>query len=438
MKKVYTRLLFTCISLLTAIVMIASVSYAWLVLSKSPAVNGISVLLGGGQSILLAPDMTETVTTADGQKQTVHYPGKFSNTLDFSGYETYDYLKKVGALTPVSSADGRYWMIPEYEEDGTLKEIGDFQVDKTLSYANQEKQGGYVYLDFWMVSPGSAYDVRVSTDVKSGRGSFLAELPGVSEQGDGSLTLTDPQNIVASSARVGFLVNGDQAGTEDMEAYTKSTDYQSSYKKLLGVYQRQGETYDPLQPSSFSIYEPNATLHPAEDTENGSYVLTKPLKYLPFQEKTEETALDPSILSVQKTNVWKKNDSGKDTILNEMFQAGVAEKKDLTKETAADWFYGTYLQNQVEQYLTSGVFLPDTEALYETAEQGAVTKESVQAMQTAGASDGAVITRLERNTPQRVRMYIWLEGQDADCRSDTMAVKGSAIVVKLELAGATG
>ena len=48
------------------------------------------------------------------------------------------------------------------------------------------------------------------------------------------------------------------------------------------------------------------------------------------------------------------------------------------------------------------------------------------------------ITKLERNTPQRVRMYLWLEGQDADCRSDSTSVKASAIVVKLELAGATG
>ena len=81
------RLFFTCISLLTAVVMIATVSYAWLVLSGSPSVNGISVLIGGGQSILLAPDLTQEIEV-DGQKVTIHYPGKFSNTLDFSKYDT--------------------------------------------------------------------------------------------------------------------------------------------------------------------------------------------------------------------------------------------------------------------------------------------------------------------------------------------------------------
>ncbi len=435
MKKVYTKLFFTCISLLTAVVMIASVSYAWLVLSKSPAVNGISVLLGGGQSILLAPDMTETVEI-NGKKQVVHYPGKFSNTLDFSGYETYDYLKQVGALAPVSSADGQYWMIPRYEEDGTLKPLEEFQVDDTLALANQSEGGGYVYLDFWMVSPGSSYDVRVSTDVKSGQGSALAELPRVTE--DGALTLSAPQNIVAASARVGFLVNQDPAGTGAMQAYTESADYQSSYKKLLGVYQNPGEDSDPVRQNTFSIYEPNATVHPAENTEDGTYLLTRPLRYLPFQKKIEETALDPAILSVQKENSWKENEQGTGTVLEEMFQAALAKKPDLKKDTAGSWFYGTYLQNRPEQYLTSGVFLPDTAALYRLAENGVVSRDTVQTLRTAGASDGAVITKLERNTPQRVRMYLWLEGQDADCRSDSTSVKASAIVVKLELAGATG
>lgn len=436
MKKVYTKLFFTCISLLTAVVMIASVSYAWMVLSKSPAVNGISVMLGGGQSILLAPDVTETVEV-NGKKQVVHYPGKFSNTLDFSGYETYDYLKQVGALTPVSSADGQYWMIPQYEEDGTLKALEEFQVDDTLAYANRSENGGYVYLDFWMVSPGSSYDVRVSTDVKSGQGSVLAELPRVEEK-DGALTLADPQNIVAASARVGFLVNQDVAGTADMTAYTESADYQGSYKKLLGVYRKQGEACDPVQENTFRIYEPNATLHPAEDTEDGAYLLTRPLSYLPFEKRIEETDPDPAALAVQKENSWKENEQGTGTVLEEMFQAALVKKPDLKKDTAGSWFYGTYLQNRPEQYLTSGVFLPDTAALYDLAEDGKVSADTVQTLRTAGASDGAVITKLLRNTPQRVRMYIWLEGQDADCRSDSTSVKASAIVVKLELAGATG
>lgn len=443
MRKVYIRLFFTCISLLTAVVMIATVSYAWLVLSGSPSVNGISVLIGGGQSILLAPDLTQEVEV-DGQKVTVHYPGKFSNTLDFSKYETYNYLNEVSALSPVSSADGHYWLIPQYDEDGNLAE--QFAVDDSLSHGNQTSGGGYVYVDYWLVSPGSEYDVRVSMDEKHGRGSYLVELPPVEKAEDGSLQLADSQNVTAASARVGFLVNTDKESTADMTAYTKSKAYQKAYTKLLGVYQKAGEAYDPADPvmtkNRFTIYEPNGTLHPLNAQMEGGYQITKPLQYDPWTKETKEVDLDPSILAVQKENQWISNKVGSSR-LQQMFQAAVSGKGDLTQEQAAEYFYKTYLQNQVEQNLTAAAFIRDTSALYSAdttlayPDETLVGADTVEALETAGASDGAVITRLERNVPQRIRMYIWLEGQDGDCRSDTQAVKGAAISLKLELAGST-
>lgn len=423
--------------------MIATVSYAWLVLSGSPSVNGISVLIGGGQSILLAPDLTQEVEV-DGQKMTVHYPGKFSNTLDFSKYDTYNYLNEVSALSPVSSADGHYWLIPQYDEDGNLAE--QFAVDDSLSHGNQTSGGGYVYVDYWLVSPGSEYDVRVSMDEKHGRGSYLVELPPVEKAEDGSLKLVDSQNVTAASARVGFLVNTDKESTADMIAYTESKAYQKAYTKLLGVYQKAGEAYDPADPvmtkNRFTIYEPNGTLHPLNAQMEGGYQVTKPLQYDPGMKETKEVDLDPSILAVQKENQWISNKDGSSR-LQQMFQAAVSGEGDLTQEQAAKYFYKTYLQNQVEQNLTAAAFIRDTSALYNAAttlaypDETLVGAETVEALETAGASDGAVITRLERNVPQRIRMYIWLEGQDGDCRSDTQAVKGAAISLKLELAGST-
>ena len=51
---------------------------------------------------------------------------------------------------------------------------------------------------------------------------------------------------------------------------------------------------------------------------------------------------------------------------------------------------------------------------------------------TAGATEDAVIVRLERNVPQRIRVFIWLEGQDADC---TGAAENLRFAVNLQLAG---
>ena len=66
---------------------------------------------------------------------------------------------------------------------------------------------------------------------------------------------------------------------------------------------------------------------------------------------------------------------------------------------------------------------------------GKVSSENVEKVATAGAADNAVIVTLERNVPQRVRMYIWLEGQDGDCVN---SVAGKNIAINLELAGSNG
>ena len=58
----------------------------------------------------------------------------------------------------------------------------------------------------------------------------------------------------------------------------------------------------------------------------------------------------------------------------------------------------------------------------------------VAQLKTAGATDDVYIIELERNVPQRIRMFIWLEGQDVDC---TNVTELSSLMLYLELAGST-
>ena len=431
MKKVYIKLFFTVVSLLVSATMVFSVSYAWLVLSKSPAVNGISVMIGGGKTILLAADMTKTVTDEKGNTQEVHYPGKFSDNLNLSSCDTYSYLNECSGLMPVSTADGRYWMIPEYNEDGELLPVEQFTVDDQLSFANRNEGGCYIYLDFWVVSPGSAYDLHVSTDKQTMQGSYLIELPDVKSVQDGRFTLANPQRIVPASARVGFLVSGENAHDADMTAYMESADYNDRYGRLLGIYQAPGQKADPVQTTSFTIYEPNGMLHPSDAIEEGSYQITQPLG---FTQQIQETDVSDR-LTVQNESCWNKTETGLQ--LEQIFQAAIIEKTGLTAVKAKDYFYRTVLQGQVSPYLSTGLFIKDTEALYySAASDGCVSQSDVKGLRTAGASDGAVIARLERNVPQRIRMYVWLEGQDADCQNASI-VSASQIALKIELAGST-
>ena len=432
MKKVYTKLFITVISLLVSSTMVLSVSYAWLVLSKSPAVNGISVMIGGGKTILLAADMTATVTDEEGTR-VVHYPGKFSDNLNFSSCDTYSYLNECSGLMPVSTADGRYWMIPEYDEDGELLPVKQFTVDDQLAFANRDEGGCYMYLDFWVVSPGSAYDLHVSTDKQTLQGSYFIELPDVKSVQDGRFTLANPQGIVPASARVGFLVSGEKADSADMTAYLESADYDDRYSGLLGRYQEPGQKADPVQMTSFTIYEPNGMLHPSDAIKAGSYQITQPLGYDPFTQQIQERTVS-EYLTVQNQSSWTKTETGLQ--LEEIFQAAIIEKTGLTAVKAKDYFYRTALQGQVSPYLSTGLFVKNTEALYSAASDGFVSQSAVEGVQTASASDGAVIARLERNTPQRIRMYVWLEGQDADCQN-TSIVSASQMALKIELAGST-
>ena len=84
MTKKYSKLIIALISLLVAFSVVVVTTYAWVTLSNNPVADGIQVTIGGGGTILIAPDMTEQV---DGV--TYHYPGVFEGQINFSQWENY-------------------------------------------------------------------------------------------------------------------------------------------------------------------------------------------------------------------------------------------------------------------------------------------------------------------------------------------------------------
>lgn len=432
MKKIYMKLAASAFSIVISLTMVVGATFAWMVLSQSPVVNGISMSIGGGRTIMLAPDLTQAVTDENGNEIIVHYPGKFESILNFSDYETYDYLKELDGLSPVSTADGLYWILPSYDETtGLLRPYDQFLVDGTLDYANMTENvnGNYVYLDFWVVSPGAEYDLHIATDVKKNIGSYLIELPGVEEAEDGTLQLAKTEGLVEAVARVGFLVNTDNVGTEAMNAYTESEQFDDRYSSLLGNYQKKGEKV--TGDYQFTIYEPNGTKHPSDDLPDGDYIITKPLRYNPYGNSIAEENIE-NIVTVQDANNWKTLNDGSQ--FEQIFKAAIANKGKLTPEKAAAVFYQEYLQGQVGAYVNSGKFFQRTDALYGAAEDGLVNTKN-HSLAKAGATDDVIITTLQPNTPQKIRMYIWLEGQDADCVNNG-SITISGFCLNLELSGA--
>ena len=428
-KKAYIKIACTAAALLCAMAMIVMSSYAWLTASTSPVAEGIQVAVGGGSTILLAPDLVNN--------EGVHYPGAFGATLRLDDLLDAD---AHSGLTPVSTADGLNWYLPVYytEDDpevragtakaGDLKPYDQFLCDERLTYANlpvddeRAAKGSYLYADFWVVSPSSRYELRVSTsNDASGAGSYVVDLPQVVETED-SFAMQTPEYPASESLRVGFLVN-QNAAAESAAAYAADGGDQR-YTTLRGGYQEAGKQVQPaFSYNTFHIYEPNGSSHTAQG-ETG-YIATYPLG----RNDTSVTGIPVGgRLSVQMAGQWEENK------VNDLFTASVQQAGDTA--TAADvqaQLYKTLAGRS--DYVKKGQFIQNTDQLYTSMrEDHTVLRDTLEKMDKAGANESNSIVTLERNVPQRIRMFIWLEGQDADCVSGASV---SGFAMRIELAGRT-
>ena len=441
--KRYAKLHVSALLLLISIVMVVAISYAALTISTNPVVEHIKVSIGGSDTILVAPDVT--YVAEDGT--VYHFPGTFTDNMNFSDYAQYDYLKNVAGLMPVSTADGLTWYIPTYYDindpevkkglafDGQLRPTTDFIADSALQHANlnpvnedQARQGHYIYLDFWVVAPVDGYKLRVSTG-KNGNGTYVIDMLDVEtvETEDGiTYTLTGVNQQTAACVRLGFLVNEDGLIDNTMLHYSASEYFNTSYTRLKGVYNTPGMGALYGASNKFTIFEPNGDMHPSADGEtvvDGSYVITEPLGQGGIPTSVSDR------LSVQLANRWHM--AGNDYLISQMFQTYL-RSKNLSKETEAslkDGFYKDYL---LYPYLTKGNFIANTGALYSAATYNVVTDLQLRGLTQAGATEDVYLTELTGGVPQRIRMFIWLEGQDVDC-INSAATGGLAI--NIELAG---
>ena len=450
MRKVYTKLIVMALALTLAVTVVIMSSYAWLVLSGNPAVTGIQVAIGGGNTILTAPNIQEV----DKDGNVYSYPGYFSDKLNFGQVKEYEYLRNLGSLTPVSTYNGIDWFLPTYYSgsdpevqngkipSGYIKDISEFTVESELEHANLSKkekdkisEGSYIYLDFWVVAPGGDYTLRVSTGEGTDvGGSFVVDLmePTESETVTG-YKLEAPEGSAAAAVRVGFLANDVGLTDNTMKYYSESKYFDERFHSLRGVYKEPSTGTAYLDADRFTIYEPNGDLHPAHKDLNGHYVETSPLALV--QGSTIERSIRDRV-TVQRTSSWAVEGDATEVFVEQLFQTALykMDVKDMTPLEIMDKFYGNYLQGQISPYIQKGDFIKETSELYQTLRNNnnMVTKEQLQNLEHAGATDGIYIIKLERNVPQRIRMFIWLEGQDVDCVKIDDA---TCFAVNIELAG---
>ena len=442
MRKIYTKLIAVIFELALAISVVVMSSYAWMVLSGNPAAEGIQITIGGGNTILVAADLTKEVGGV-----VYHYPDTFRGTLNFGQHESYRFLNDLGNLTPVSTADGLNWFLPAYYDltdqevldgtvlSGSLKDIDEFRLDDTLKYANLSNaeeelaaDGSYMYLDFWVVSPGEEYTLRVSSG-EDGNGSFAIDLMQAEEKSEG-YTLVSASSA-AECVRVGFLVNPDEVTDNTMKIYQNEPSYSEQYRKLRGAYMEPEGDQVYAFDYRFTVYEPNGDSHSNAAVANGSYAVTRPIG-LAGGKAYQADIRDR--LTVQKSSTWKTAENGVGTQIEQRFQTALREPsfQGVPESELAEKFYSEYLGDQVSPYVEQGRFLKKTETLYQAVAGSVAGAEYLTEEYVAGATDDVYIVRLEKNVPQRIRLFIWLEGEDIDCVNSASA---SSFAFRIELAG---
>ena len=111
-----------------------------------------------------------------------------------------------------------------------------------------------------------------------------------------------------------------------------------------------------------------------------------------------------------------------------MLEAKVTKRGVTDDQSAGEYLLNQHLKGQLSGYITSGQFVKSTSNLQDGVR---LDKENIEKY---GAADDAVIVSLKKNVPQRIRMFVWLEGQDIDCTNEA-ALK--TLLLNLELAGET-
>lgn len=422
-RQYHIKILASALLIVLSLSMLVMVTFAWYVMSTAPEVSGMQIKIGS-DTIRVAPDCKDE----SGQ---YHYPGAFQGVLET---DTTAIPEAFWGLIPVSTADGKHWFSATYESlenGGDQKE--EYLEDTTLSSANltaRPKSGGnYLYLDFWVVAPKD-YDLRVSTATQgSGQsGSYVKVFPQVKMDAAGHYSLDETQRQAESSLRIGFLVNEDPA---EVDRYKNSKTYDTAYKILKGVYQEQGKEL-PTSQTSFTIYEPNCDWH-ADTESNGHYNQTLPLAWKDGKVQPVTLESIQTKLAAQTSATWTRTDDGTQTKLSQALQTALLEAQTTDRsvtdaQSAGEYLLNQHLKGQLSGYITSGQFVKSTSDLRDGVR---LDKENIE---QSGATTDAVIVSLKKNVPQRIRMFVWLEGQDIDCTNEA-ALK--TLLLNLELAGET-
>ena len=494
MQKFKIKIYLAGLSLLMALVMLVTASVAWFTISTAPEISGIQVGIFGDRTLLLSDDGEDFEQYIDlSYEFSCLAPLHPVSTVDGLNWylPTYDLL--TGALKDPTQFIFDNTL--EYANVSILAEGATKDNPQLLTGDDLQKQsdkGYYVYADFWMMTEEEyGCNVRLSIphyanfDDDPGSDFMTAfnrqkDAKAEVEQGaygsyvlNSSFALEDGEVVMASreaetSMRVGFLLNPqmlDPKNENDIlnSDYIESLNNKSeegegeSESESEGESETEGEseseekeeldptTYDSIK-DKFYIYEPNADRRSAankpvgtDDTPQSEVDYIKGYRFNISNYKDDTyfvtQPIGGPVTAGTDTQTQNKVNTTATVVDIPQDRLIIQKASDWNMESLEETLNKGQVPNSNDVFYPMGGFLKTTTVYTAlTADDANNTRMAeVEEMPTDIAGSNVIVT-LKKDTPLKVRLFIWIEGQDVDCWNDIAAGR---FIVNLELAGET-
>lgn len=375
--------------LLLSLVLLTGAAYAWFSISTAPEIQGIRMQV-----------------TRTGKEYPFELSLDYGEMGDQASWTTQLHLDallgKMNTLRPVSTCDGQNWYLPIYGANGNV--TGFTRIDNIGEYSNlaDANTNYFTYADIWIRTrdKDTDYQVKLSNPL---------DLAGVKAEGKE----TDFGTYVLSRPRwkEGRPVTGDDA----------MACLRIGFQFLTG-----GGESEEQREEKFYIYEPNAEMRSAA--------------IKAFVEANAEQQKGNDSIGY----LFTQGEGGADSITAKTYIDQYADRKQVFDTMVPRLKPGG--QGQEEGYTLVSPDSQDDIVLIRqmtSSWKNGLTQGSKISSKDIGAigafidgnmqeTDTPPMTTLTEGTVKRLRLYIWLEGQDIDCWNQ---IAGGSIYANLELTG---
>ena len=353
------------ISLVMAIVLLGTGTFAWFTVNTKAEVEGISISFNSDEA------WPFEVSLDYGMAQETATWHKELSILDALGDHLEDYL-----LRPISTYDLEHWYVADYDAYYNVAGFHEVNLDDVANQRNpfpagdewEETNNCLLYVDLWVRTRSkiNSYDLRLNN-------------PGYTV--DGAIHTDEWETDY------GTFVTWKPVWDAEAQEYTKADDAMASIR--VGFL-----TYDASdQPIQALIYEPNADLHQGL----GNPPQASEQIYLwDAAEGTELAEYDAADGTMETTMVPKRDTASEN---------GYTLTAQQTLRQGTTHWQADKLNSAVDLGEWGSSYLQDIGRFYDAG--GNVVTDSRELP--------IIASNISRGEVRHIRVFFWLEGQDADC-----------------------